>query len=189
MRADGRWKTEVLIGAVGKGGMMIARLVLSAVVASCAGALTVGACGSPRERDAARPSQLSGQYVTVEEIRASGAGSAWEALKFTVRTHRFTDYRGVPTRIQSDRGQGSLVLREDPLVFLDGARLTDLTVLRMIPANNLHSIQVLTGPDATTYYGTSAVAGVILLETTLGAEEEDTVAVPDTTGMRHRAVP
>ena len=46
-------------------------------------------------------------------------------------------------------------------------------MLRMIPANNLYSIQVLTGPDATTYYGTSAVAGVILIETTLGGEEEE----------------
>jgi hypothetical protein len=45
----------------------------------------------------------------------------------------------------------------------------------------LYSIQVITGPDATTYYGTSAVAGVILLETTLGGEiEGDTVVVPDT---------
>ena len=160
---------------------MLANRMVGRAVAAVVAAFLLSACGSHGPREATRPSQLSGQYVTAEQIRATGASSAWEALKYTVRTHRFTDYHGVPTRIQSDRGQGSMVLREDPLVFLDGARLTDITILRMIPANNLHSIQVLTGPDATTYYGTSAVAGVILLETTLGEEVVDTVAVPDTT--------
>jgi outer membrane cobalamin receptor len=163
---------------------MAASSILGMTVAGLAAVLAAGACSPAHQQDTARPSPTTGQYITAQEIRASGAGSAWEALKFTVRTHRFTEYRGVPTRIQSGRGQGSIVLREDPLVFLDGARLTDITVLRMIPANNLYSIQVLTGPDATTYYGTSAVAGVILIETTLGGDEADTVAVPDTGAVR-----
>lgn len=136
-------------------------------------ALAASACGTPRSSvdiDVPRP---GGQFVTAERIRQTGAGTAWEALKFTVRTHRFAeDNRGNPIRISAHRGQGSLVLREDPLVFLDGARLTDITILRMIPANNLFSIQVFTGPDATTYFGTSAVAGVILLETTMGGKED-----------------
>jgi len=75
-----------------------------------------------------------------------------------------------------------MVLREDPIIFLDGARMSEITVLRMIPANNLFSIEVFTGPDATTYFGTSAVAGVILLETTMGAES-DSVVPPDTTSI------
>jgi outer membrane cobalamin receptor len=163
---------------------MAASKVLGTAAAGVAAVLAAAACSPAHQQDTARPSPAAGQYVTAEEIRASGATSAWEALKFTVRTHRFTEYRGVPTRIQSGRGQGSIVLREDPLVFLDGARLTDIFVLRMIPANNLYSIQVLTGPDATTYYGTSAVAGVILIETTLGGDEADTVVVPDTGAVR-----
>ncbi len=158
----------------------------SAVV--CAALLVLAACAT-RSREEARPDHISGQYVTAEQIRATGASTAWEALKFTVRTHRFSDYRGMPVRIYSDRGQGSMVLREDPFVFLDGTKLADITVLRMVPAHNLFSIQVLTGPDATTYYGTSAVAGVILIETTLGADEEeepDSVAPPDTAKTRLR---
>ena len=148
----------------------------------CVGLLVLTACAT-RSREDARPNQITGQYVTAEQIRATGASTAWEALKFTVRTHRFSDYRGMPVRIYSDRGQGSMVLREDPFVLLDGTKLGDITMLRMIPADNLYSIQVLTGPDATTYYGTSAVAGVILIETTLGGEEEeepDSIAPPDT---------
>lgn len=180
MEPGGR-PTGRAVGGLREGGNMLAKPIVWRTAAGVAAAWLLAACGSHAAREEARPSQLSGQYVTAEQIRATGASSAWEALKYTVRTHRFTDYHGVPTRIQSDRGQGSMVLREDPLVFLDGARLTDITILRMIPANNLYSIQVLTGPDATTYYGTSAVAGVILLETTLGEEVVDTVAVPDTT--------
>jgi hypothetical protein len=152
---------------------------LNTIAAALIVVLTWGCATGPRQEH--RASNLSGQYVTTEEIRQSGATTAWDALRYTVRTHRFTDYRGVPVRIHSDRGQGSMVLREDPMVFLDGVRLTDILLLRMIPADNLYSIQVITGPDATTYYGTSAVAGVILLETTLGGEiDEDTVVVPDT---------
>lgn len=143
------------------------------------------ACGGARPSDVTSP-PTGGQFVTAAQIRQSGAGNAWEALKFTVRTHRFAEERGTPVRIYSARGQGSMVLREEPFVYLDGARLTDITVLRMISAHNLYSIQVLTGPDATTYFGTSAVAGVILLETTLGAEEGDTVAAPDTAAVRTR---
>jgi outer membrane receptor protein involved in Fe transport len=139
----------------------------------------VVAC-SPHGGGEVAPQRNSAQFVTAAEIRGSGAGTAWEALKFTVRTHRFREYQGIPVRIHSNRGQGSLALREDPQVFLDGVRLTDITILRMIPASNLFSIEVLTGPDATTRFGTSAVAGVILLETTLGGPEGD-VDVPGDT--------
>ena len=135
--------------------------------------VAVGACGAPRSSADVDMPRARGQFVTAARIRQTGASTAWEALKFTVRTHHFAeDNRGNPVRISANRGQGSLILREDPIVFLDGARLTDITILRMIPANNLFSIQVFTGPDATTYFGTSAVAGVILLETTMGAEED-----------------
>ncbi len=151
----------------------------------CIVLLVVLAC-APRSSDQAAPQRDSAQYVTAAEIRGSGASTAWEALKFTVRTHRFSDYQGIPVSIQSSRGQGSLTLREEPQVFLDGVRLTDITLLRMIPAGNLFSIEVLTGPDATTRYGTSAVAGVILLETTLGGPEGEEGAVPHDTGQGGR---
>jgi outer membrane receptor protein involved in Fe transport len=146
------------------------------LVCTALGVVLLG-CGA-KARNGAQNPPSAGQYITAEQIRATGASTAWEALKFTVRTHRFSDYRGRPVRIYSDRGQGSLVLREDPFVLLDGTKLGDITVLRMIPADNLFSIQVLTGPDATTYYGTSAVAGVILIETTLGGDEEEPDSIP-----------
>ncbi len=146
-------------------------------------ALALTACSAPRAGSDADPPSPGGQFITWEQIQRSGASTAWEALKYTVRTHRFTeDSRGNPVRIVASRGQGSLVLREDPLIFLDGARMSEITVLRMIPANNLFSIQVFTGPDATTHFGTSAVAGVILLETTMDAAP-DSLVPPDTSSI------
>lgn len=142
--------------------------------------LLLAACSTARGGSEADTPPPGGQFITWEQIQRSGATTAWDALKYNVRTHHFgEDSRGTPIRIVANRGQGSMVLREDPIIFLDGARMSEITVLRMIPANNLFSIHVFIGPDATTYFGTSAVAGVILLETTMGAEQ-DTVAPPDT---------
>jgi hypothetical protein len=142
--------------------------------------IVVGACSTSVPPTDTQSPPPGGQFITWEQIQRSGATTAWDALKYNVRTHQFgEDSRGNPVRIVANRGQGSMVLREDPIIFLDGARMSEITVLRMIPANNLFSIQVFTGPDATTYFGTSAVAGVILLETTMGTEQ-DTLALPDT---------
>jgi hypothetical protein len=107
-----------------------------------------------------------GTLITAERIRQSGARTAWEALDYTVTSHHFgSDARGRPTGITADRGIGSLLLREQPLVFLDQTRLADIQVLHQFPAHEIYSIRVLNGADGTTYYGTSAVAGVILIRT------------------------
>jgi outer membrane cobalamin receptor len=126
-------------------------------------------CASRQERDlSGRPPV--GEIITAEEIQRTGASTAWEALKFTVRSHQFVENRGQPVRIFSTRGVGSMVLREEPLLFVDRARLSDIQLLRQMPAHHILTIQVLNGNDGTTYFGTSAVAGVILIETTMGAD-------------------
>jgi len=130
-----------------------------------------------------------GDIITAADIRKTGATNAWDALKFTVHTHQFQDSRGTPVRITADRGVGSMVLREEPLLFLDGARLVDILLLRGIPAHNILYVQVLNATDGTTYYGTSATGGVILIETTLGVDLEDMgvdSVPPDTARLRAR---
>jgi hypothetical protein len=147
------------------------------------GATVLYGCATAKPRPATH-TPPGGDIITAADIRKTGATSAWEALKYTVRTHQFQDYRGTPVRITSDRGVGSMVLREEPLIFLDGTRLVDIVVLRGIPANNILYVQVLNAADGTTYYGTSATAGVILIETTLGVDLEDIATdsvPPDTT--------
>ena len=158
-----------------------------AALVAVAGVAALAGC-SARARDTSRNPPV-GQIITAEQIRRTGAATAWEALKFTVRSHEFRDYRGEPQRIYSNRGVGSMVLREEPLIHLDGARLTDIQVLRHMPANTILYVQVLNGTDGTTYYGTSATAGVILIETTLGVDLEEIgkdSLPPDTAAARVR---
>ena len=154
------------------------------LIATGAAAL-LAACASRGERDlSGRPPV--GRIITAEAIRRTGASTAWEALKFTVSTHQFVEDHGRPGSIYSDRGIGSMVLREEPLIFVDRARLSDIMLLRQMPAHNIYTVQVLNGNDGTTYFGTSATAGVILIETTMGADIGGDSTLPDTAGVRTR---
>jgi len=128
------------------------------VAGGCAGLHPAGTSHAP----------TSGKVVTAKRIQASGARTAWEALKFNVYSHRFLEDRKGPQRIASRRGQGSLILVEEPLLFLDGVRVEDIGLLRDIPANAISRITVLTGPEGTMQYGLDSVAGVILIETGTG---------------------
>jgi outer membrane cobalamin receptor len=101
-------------------------------------------------------------------IEQSGARSAWEALQRTVPFFTFrTNSRGRPTRVEH-RGRSSIVLRDQPLILIDGVEVVDVTTLGGMPAADLLDIEVLTGVDATTYYGTNATNGVIRIRTKVG---------------------
>ena len=101
-------------------------------------------------------------------IEQSGARTAWEALQRTVPFFAFrTNSRGRPTRVEH-RGRSSIVLRDQPLILVDGVEVNDVTALGAMPASDLQDIEVLTGVDATTYYGTNANNGVIRIRTKVG---------------------
>lgn len=125
------------------------------------------ACAHPQpSQQAATPKpSASTQIVTQEEIERSGATTAWQALEYTVPFYSF-DYTG---RVRH-RGQSSILLADQPRILLDGVDLTEFGVLMQIPATDLHSIKVLAGHEATTYYGTNAGSGVILIATKNGGD-------------------
>ena len=154
------------------------------LLAASAVGVVVG-CSSRGERDLSGVPPV-GRFITAEQIRRTGASTAWQALKFTVPTHQFVENHGQPGRIVSDRGIGSMVLREEPLIFVDRARLSDIMLLRQMPAHHIYTVQVLNGNDGTTNFGTSATAGVILIETTMGADLGPDSTVPDTSTVRSR---
>jgi len=106
--------------------------------------------------------------VDERAIEQSGARTAWDALQRTVPFFVFrTNSRGRPTRVEH-RGRSSMLLRDQPLILVDGVALQDVTALGDMPASDLLDIEVLTGVDATTYYGTNATNGVIRLRTKAG---------------------
>jgi len=63
------------------------------------------------------------------------------------------------------RGRSSIILNDAPVVMVDGVRLSDFRNLDQIPANTIDHIVVMRGIDATTYYGTNAGGGVVLIVT------------------------
>jgi len=68
------------------------------------------------------------------------------------------------------RGRSSFVLNDSPMVIIDGTRNQDIKALQSLPASVLMSIEVLTGLEGTTYYGTDAVGGVIIIKTKTGGQ-------------------
>lgn len=131
--------------------------------AALAVATSLQGCGiRPR---AALPDANAGTIVTREEIAKSEATTMWEAVQRTVRYARFTESgRGDPQRVHR-RGSSTILLSEDMPVYIDHVQVRDLGLLASLPAADIDRIQVLTGVHATTYYGTNAGDGVILIHT------------------------
>ena len=129
------------------------------------------ACVHPRA--ASRPVGNDGDriLITEEMIGRSGGQTAWEVLKREAPQLTYGERRnGQPSKL-GRRGPASFVLNDAPLVFLDGVQLVDFQRLQAIPASTLHSIEVLNGLDGTTYYGSNAVSGVIVITTKDGRRE------------------
>src|SRR5437867_784285 len=69
------------------------------------------------------------RIITVRAIEHSGARTAWDALARTVPFFAFRENsRGRPARVDH-RGRSSIVLRDQPLILVDGVELSDFTVL------------------------------------------------------------
>ena len=128
--------------------------------------IVLSACHGAQPRADATPP--AGFVVTMEQIQKSGARTAWEALQLTVPIVSFRGANrsasGEDLRIRR-RGRSSLMLNDDPRVFIDQVRIVDLSVLEGMPAGDIAAIVVLSGIDGTTYYGTSAGNGVVLIFT------------------------
>jgi outer membrane cobalamin receptor len=105
------------------------------------------------------------RIITAAAIANSGARTAWDALRRTVPFFTFRENSdGRPSSIEH-RGRSSIVLRDQPMIVLDNVEVKDFTVLGELPAADLFDIEILSGIDATTYYGTNATKGVIRLRT------------------------
>lgn len=132
-------------------------LLLGAALGACGGS------GTHPQQVASVPPEL-GKLVTQEQIAASGARTAWDALRFTVPTIQLRETRGGAARIQR-RGRTSIYLDDQVRVIVDNLRVTDLQMLQQIAAADIFTIQVLNAMDATTYFGGSSASGVVIITT------------------------
>lgn len=133
------------------------------IAATCA--VLAAACAPPLPAGGSDPNAPRGRIVTAEAIEASHAGNVWDALRWTVRnvTYR-TDSSGRPLAIRA-RGRSSMQSNETLLVYIDGTLLSDISVLGQMAASSVERIEVLSGIEASTYFGTNAGDGVIHIVT------------------------
>ncbi len=134
--------------------------------AALATAFALGACHHAGPTSYAAPGDRAyhAHVITAEEIEKSGATDAWDALKRLSTMARCAEtVEGTPIRLHPRRGHGSLVLQDDPMVYIDGVPLSDIRALRQMGARDIASIEELGAVEATAYYGTNSNAGVILI--------------------------
>src|SRR5205814_8881833 len=159
-------------GSVGRLGTQMAanRYPPASLVVTVSAAVSLSACAGRQYRPA--DSRAGVQVITAEQIARSGASTAWDVLKREAPTLTLRDTRGGRPASAGRRGRSSIVLQDAPLVVLDGLRLTDFRTLDGIPAVTILTISVYTGIEGTTYYGTNAGSGVIVIQTKDGADRE-----------------
>jgi outer membrane cobalamin receptor len=129
----------------------------------------LGACAHMHGTRDTVPSSGDRILITQEQIARSGASNAWEALKRNAPQLTYREGRNGQPTVLERRGRSSLLLSDAPLLFVDGVQLPDFRNLQSIPAAQLASIEILDGVDGTTYYGTGAEGGVILIRTKNGS--------------------
>jgi outer membrane cobalamin receptor len=115
------------------------------------------------------PSSGDRIFITQEQIARSGASNAWEALKRNAPQLTYREGRNGQPTVLERRGRSSFLLNDAPLLFVDGVQFPDFRNLQSIPATQLASIEILDAVDGTTYYGTGAEGGVILIRTKNGS--------------------
>jgi outer membrane cobalamin receptor len=102
--------------------------------------------------------------ITTESIERSGATDAWEIIKkLSTMARAKESSNGDPERLEPKRGHGSILLRDDPVVYIDGVPVSDLRYLRQLGAHDVDSIEEMGSIEATAYFGTNSNAGVILI--------------------------
>ena len=104
-----------------------------------------GATGEPR---------ASLNVLTGEELRETGAGNLWDAL----RQRR-------PQWLRS-RATTSLIspLAEEPVVYVQGIHHGPLTSLQQMSLDQVRRVEFIDGRDATTRFGTGHGGGVIMVD-------------------------
>lgn len=142
--------------------------VLTLALLSAAGVSGCRTRGAPETGYAVAPNSGDEVVITQANIEGQGTRTVWEVVKRWIPNLSYQEDRnGRPVRIWR-HGRGSIVLNENPLLFVDGVRVSDIGALDDIPAAQVDTIWVLTGLAATTTYGTNAASGVVLVRTRRG---------------------
>ena len=138
------------------------RRLIASALATC---FIIVACGhnvQPRRYDP--PGE---QLILPDEIARSGAENAWEVVRRLTHMTTVSTTSGEPSRMYR-RGRSSIVIRETPVVVIDGIQSMDIAVLATIRADQIAWMRVLTGAASSTRFGAEGGAGAVILATLRG---------------------
>src|SRR5881409_3376691 len=135
-------------------------------VAVCA--LVISSCHSIHPAPVIPANGSERILITEAMIARSGGQTAWEVLRREVPQMSYRENRNGQATGVERRGRSSILLSDHPMLFIDGVRIQEFATLQQLPASTVQSFEVLTGAEGTTYYGTDAVGGVIVVRTKKG---------------------
>ena len=139
------------------------RLVSSTIAAACIAAVGCGHNVHSRAFDP--PGE---QLILPDEIAKSGATDAWDVVRRLTHMSTTSTVAGEPSRMYR-RGRSSMVIRERPIVVIDGVQVAELEALSDVRADQISWMRILTGAASTTRYGARGGAGAVIVQT-LGTE-------------------
>ncbi|MFL5563065.1 MAG: TonB-dependent receptor plug domain-containing protein [Gemmatimonadaceae bacterium] len=126
----------------------------------------MAACGhNVRPRSFDPPGE---QLILPDEIAKSGATDAWDVVRRLSHMSTTSTIAGEPSRMYR-RGRSSMVIRERPIVVIDGIQVAELEALSDVRADQISWMRILTGAASTTRYGARGGAGAVIVQT-LGTE-------------------
>lgn len=140
------------------------------------------------ERQRRRTQGSNSVNINVSEVNTANTNSFADLLSGRgegVRLQNVSGGTGTGQRIRI-RGANSLSLSNEPLIFVDGTRISagvedsdiqigmggqEVSQLNFLNPEEIASIEVIKGPAATSLYGSDAANGVILISTKSGQQE------------------
>lgn len=125
--------------------------------------LALFGCASATRQNGSNLAAPGTYLITAEQIGKSGAHTAWQVLKQQAPMLMLREDRNGRPQSMGRRGRSSFLLDEAPMIMLDGVRVPDFHALETIDAQSIFSILIYDGVEGTTYYGTGAVSGVIVI--------------------------
>ena len=127
---------------------------------------TVAACG-PNHRVG---SQLTGdgdRVITAEQIAQMQVSTAWDVVERSGAVDMSEAVDGRSAEIHSRQGTNSITLisADEPMLIVDGVRITDPRVLHSISALSIERMRIMGAIQGTIKEGTNATGGVIEITT------------------------
>jgi hypothetical protein len=135
---------------------------LATVAVSACAPATSGGAGHSNSALGVIPISASSRVIDAERIQRTGSMTAFDAIWVLVPGFRAIDTRplGSSWRGLDEPGRGN------PRVILDGHPVLEVETLRMLRADQVLAIHVLSAPDATIRFGPGFTGGAILIQTT-----------------------